>query len=483
MFHSLRSRLTLWYALSLAVILAASGFFWHYYLGRELHSHLDQRLKLIAEDVATFYALSEKEPPSSAVGSCQSLDDFLRRHSWSEFVQIRDLNGTIRCFSRNLESARLPFGAAGDKVLKQHLPVLESLAAAPFAGVRLLNLPLEIGGKTVGVVQVGAHTRDVESALERLRMVLATFSPLLLLLITLGGWFLAGRTLAPVLRITRSMRRINAENLSERLTVGNAGREIAELAATFNEMLARLEESFGRVKQFSGDASHELRTPLTILKGETEVALRWAKTPEEFRNMLESNLEEINRMERIIEDLLLLAKSDSGGLPLEKKPVSLSDLMQEIYLRGSSLREDSSLDVVLNLEVDGEVLVQGDELRLRQLFLNLITNAVKYTPAPGRVEISLHLDGDRAVISISDTGIGIPADHLPYIFERFYRVDEARNRAVGGAGLGLAIVKWVVDAHEGHIDVQSMPGVGTTFRVELPIAGPSLLDREAIRQR
>jgi len=485
LFSSLRSRLTLWYALSLAVILAASGFFWHLYLSRELHTHLDERLKLIAEDVAAFHDLRHDLSPMQrrpASDHCQALEEFLRNHNWSEYVQVRLGDGSIACFSSNLQQNRLPLSRRARDVSARRQLVLETLSAQPFRQVRMVTMPLIAEDERIGYVQVAATTREVESALERLRIVLATLSPLLLLAITVGGWFLAGRTLSPVTKCTRSMRRISAENLSERLDVGNAGREIVDLADTFNDMLARLEDSFGRIKQFSGDASHELRTPLTILKGETEVALRWAKSPEEFRNMLESNLEEIDRMERIIEDLLLLAKSDSGGLPLEKKPVSLSDLMQEIYLQASSLHDDSRLDVALNLEVDGEVMVQGDELRLRQLFLNLISNAVKYTPEPGKIEINLHIDGPNAVISISDSGIGIPQEHLPHIFDRFYRVDEARNRAVGGAGLGLAIVKWVVEAHEGQIDIQSMPGVGTTVRIELPIDGPSMLGREAIRR-
>jgi len=484
LFRTLRFRLTLWYALSLAVFLAASGFLWHFYLERELRSHLDERLKLIAEDVVTFYTLN---PASSGTGSgvsanpCRDLEEFLRHHNWSEFVQVRSEDGKISCFSSNLEDARLPLSQHGNTALDQRIPVYESLAAAPFSDVRLLTLPLFPERGPRGMIQVAASGHDVDGTLERLRVVLATLSPLALLAMALGGWFLAGRALGPVVRISRSVQRISAENLSERLPVGKTGDEISGLAAGFNDMLARLEESFGRIKQFSGDASHELRTPLTILKGETEVALRWAKTTEEFRNMLDSNLEEINRMERIIEDLLLLAKSESGGLPMEKKPVSLSDLMQEIYLQASSLHEEKTLDVRLNFEVDGEVLILGDELRLRQLFLNLISNAVKYTPEPGQVEISLRVEDGYAEISISDTGIGIPSDHLPHIFERFYRVDEARNRAVGGAGIGLAIVKWVVEAHDGRINGQSLPNVGTTFRIELPLDGPDQLDRQLVR--
>jgi len=215
-----------------------------------------------------------------------------------------------------------------------------------------------------------------------------------------------------------------------------------------------------------------LRTPLTILRGETEVTLRWAKSPEEFRDMLRSNMEEIDRMERIIESLLTLAKSEVGELTLEMKEFSLSDMVQELYLQSRILGEGKGIDVNLALDVDEEVRIRGDELRLRQMFLNLISNAIKYTPEKGHLEISLAMDGNCARVDISDTGIGIPAEHLPHIFDRFYRVDKARNRMDGGTGLGLAIVKWIAEAHGGGISVTSTVGQGSSFSVQLPIAGP-----------
>jgi heavy metal sensor kinase len=301
-----------------------------------------------------------------------------------------------------------------------------------------------------------------------------TFSPLALLVLSLGGWFLAGRALSPVVRLTRAARRINAENLNQRLPVEDTRDEIAHLAETFNAMLARLEASFRKIKQFSGDASHELRTPLTILRGETEVALRWAKEPEEFRKMLESNMEEIDRMGRIIEDLLLLAKSEAGGLPMECKEFSLSDMLQDLYMQGRTLGESKGIEVLLDMNVAEEIRIRGDELRIRQMLLNLIVNGIKYTPAgEGRLAITLSLEGDNVSVAIVDSGIGIPEEHLPHIFDRFYRIDEARNRENGGTGLGLAIVKWIVEAHEGKILVRSNPGEGSTFTVLLPTRGPS----------
>jgi signal transduction histidine kinase len=188
--------------------------------------------------------------------------------------------------------------------------------------------------------------------------------------------------------------------------------------------------------------------------------------------MLESSMEEIDRMNRIIEDLLLLAKSEGGQKPLTIKEMSLSDLLQELYLQGRSLAQPKSIELVLNPNVTEEIRILGDEMRLRQVFLNLIANAVNYTPDGGRVEISLSVAGEEAIVRVADTGIGIPAEHLPYIFDRFYRADKARNREDGGTGLGLAIVDSFVKAHGGRVEVDSVPGKGSAFTVFLPSGGP-----------
>jgi heavy metal sensor kinase len=285
-----------------------------------------------------------------------------------------------------------------------------------------------------------------------------------------------------VIEVTDAAREINSDNLARRLPSTGHRDELGQMVASFNQMLERLENGFRRVRQFSGDASHELRTPLTILRGETEVTLRWAKTPEEFRDMLRSNLEEIDRMERIIENLLLLSKSEAGELTLEIREFSLSDLVQALYLQGQTLGEAKRIRVTMRVGVDEEVRIRGDELRLRQLFLNLIANGIKYTPEGGALEIAILREGEMARVDVTDTGIGIPVEAQPYIFDRFYRVDKARNRMDGGSGLGLSIVKSIAVAHGGRISVHSSPGQGSTFTVLLPVNGPaSDAPRPAIR--
>jgi len=280
------------------------------------------------------------------------------------------------------------------------------------------------------------------------------------------------KCLLPLHVLTQKCARINIHNLNMRLTSIGDSAESDQFVAACNDMLERLETGAKRMRQFSGDASHELRTPLTILRGETEVALRWAKDSDEFRAAMNSNMEEIDRMGRIIEDLLTIAKSESGDLPLSIKQTSLTDLLQEIYLQGRTLAQDKQLELNLVHHASNEIIIYGDDLRLRQMFLNLLTNAIHYTNEHGEVTIEADQDEENAIVTISDTGIGISAEHLPYIFERFYRTDEDRNRSTGGTGLGLAIVKWIVETHAGTIEVNSTKGVGSHFKVTLPIAGP-----------
>jgi heavy metal sensor kinase len=487
LFRSLRLRLTLWYALTLVVILAASGLFWHQSLARHLQQQIDQRLLLVAEDLAAFH-----RDRANAI-DCADVEHYLRLHNWGEYVQLLTLQGELRCASSNLRDFQLPRTAAALQHSlrgEHHFATVyveegaeddKDIQGTGMRGLsfnqehsplRLLTYPLVEHGKTVHLLQVGSSMATPSEALRQLRFILLVFSPLALLLLSFTGWFLAGRALGPVNLITRSAGRINADNLAMRLPVQGAGTEMARLAETINAMLARLEESFKKVKQFAGDASHELRTPLAILRGETEVTLRWARSPEEYRLALESNLEEIDRMGRIIDDLLALARSDAGQMPLTIKEISLSDLLQEMYLQGRTLGEGKDIDIVLLLDVQEEIRLRGDELRLRQIFLNLISNGIKYTPAGGRVEIELGIDGTHAVVAIRDNGIGIPPQHLPHIFDRFYRIDKARNREDGGTGLGLAITKAIVEAHDGSISVASTPGHGSAFTVYLPLQGP-----------
>lgn len=465
---SLRAKLSIWNALILLLVLGVSSGIWYAYLSHSLLKQLDQRLlSMVGEQDV----LRERLQVGESI-DCAAVAEFARRFRLGEFFRVVDEEGRRVCEAKG---ARKQMPPLQDWMLEAVRIEGALLTTVPFPGrhsLRQLILPL---GQREGqrlFLQAAIGLGRVEQPLRKFRSLLLLYSPVALIFAAVCGWLLAGRALAPVNNITRAMRKVNADNLNRRLPVGKARDEISRLAETFNAMLANLEESFRKIRQFSGDASHELRTPLTILKGETEVALRWAKHPDEFRKMLESSMEEIDRMGRIIEDLLTLAKSESGARSLVIKPFSLSDLLQGIYLQANTLGESKQIKTHLNLEVTEEIRLMGDELRLRQVFLNLIANAVNYTPEGGQIEITLAVFDGEAKVTVTDTGIGIPAEHLPHIFDRFYRVDKARNREDGGTGLGLAIVKSLAEAHDGRVEVASTPGEGTSFTVFLPAQGP-----------
>ncbi len=469
-FRTIRFRLTLLFAIALAVVLTASGFYWHGSLSKSLLGHIDTRLAEVAQETARHHLDHAVEPDLQR--QCALLENFLREQNWGEYVQILNAEGTVECLSSNLRGFRLPLSSEARKAAAKGRGFTESDKTLREFPLRIHTHPVYEEGRLTHLLQAAQSLGPVEQTLAELRGTFLFFGPLVLVALVVAGWLLVGWALSPVARITRAVRKINAESLSQRLPVARGHDEIAQLAETFNDMLARLEDSFRKIKQFSGDASHELRTPLTIIRGETEVALRWGKDAEEMRSALESNLDEIDRMGRIIDDLLTLAKSEAGEMPLEMKEFSLSDLVQELYLQGSTLGEAKQMDVSLQLDVAEEIRIRGDELRLRQMFLNLISNAIKYTPAQGKVVVSLAMDDGQAVVTVRDSGIGIPPEHLPHIFSRFYRIDKARNREDGGTGLGLAIVKWIVEVHDGRIRVTSNPGQGSIFTVYLPVTGP-----------
>ncbi len=467
---SIRVRLTFWYAMTLAVILAVSALFSYHYFSHNLREQVDRQVREIARTLDQHH--SEVIAASDAEQSCAGMESLTHSNNWGAYLLLRDSSLQEICSSDNLIDRELPFGPVARQQVRWLNEHLETVELANGELLRLLSAPLIENSRLLGVIQVAQELGPLQETIEELRLIYLVVGPFAIFWLCLGCWLLAERTIAPIIEVTEAAQGITADNLSRRLPLGNYQDELSQMVGCLNQMLDRLDKSFRRVRQFSGDASHELRTPLTILRGETEVTLRWAKTPEEFRDMLTSNMEEIDRMERIIESLLTLAKSEVGELTLEMKELSLSDLVQDLYLQSRLLCETKQIEVELLLEVEEEIRIRGDDLRLRQMFLNLISNAIKYTPEGGRLEIGLKMVEDSAVIVINDSGIGIPEEHLAHIFDRFYRVDKARNRMDGGTGLGLSIVKWIADAHGGSIQVSSKVQKGSSFSIRLPLEGP-----------
>jgi heavy metal sensor kinase len=319
-------------------------------------------------------------------------------------------------------------------------------------------------------VQLAYPLDDFYEALARFRRVLFLSSPLLLLLASAGGYWLSRRALAPVDQIIREARSIGAQNLSSRLVVPHTRDELQRLSETLNGMLARLEQAFRRITQFTADASHELRTPVALMRTRAEITLRRPRSEEEYRETVRQILEELQKTSSLIENLMLLARADSGAEALPRARINIVESVGEACFEGRALAETKQISFLEELP-QSPLWIEGDANSLRRLFLILLDNAVKFTPPQGRITVSLRSGDGCALAEVRDTGIGIAADDLPHIFERFFRADRARSRETGGAGLGLSIGQWIAEAHGGSISALSRPGEGSVFQVRIPLAG------------
>ncbi len=462
---SLRARLTLWYGSALLLILIAVALALYTVLARDMRSQVDQSLE---EAAAVAVQALEQRGAVPFISFDDLTAEFPELAVLDKFYQIFSPAGVITIQSPHVKRHNIPLSRTALEAALAGQATLESARFRGESSIRLLSVPISRGGRLFTIVQVGASLNHVERALRRLLTVLLIGAPLALLASLAGGWFLAGRALRPVDAITAAAERIAGGDLSQRLTIPPSDDEIGRLAATFNNMIARLDASFQQVRRFSADASHELRTPLTVMRGETELALRRPRSAEDYRLVLESSLEEIDRVSRIVDDLLFLSRADLGQVPMQSAPVRLDTLLQDIQQQASVLGQDRQIQVTAGpLE---PVTVLGDELRLRELLLNLVDNAVAYSKPGGTVELRLTQDRKEARLTVADSGIGIPPEERARIFDRFYRTDAARAHSKKGTGLGLAICKWIAESHKGRIEVESAAGEGSRFTVILPLA-------------
>jgi heavy metal sensor kinase len=331
--------------------------------------------------------------------------------------------------------------------------------------LRFLAQPIRVDDRRF-TIQAAAPLQALQTGLRDAAWLLGAAVPLALLLAAAGGYWLSRRALAPVDRISATARLIGAENLSQRLDVVRTGDELERLSETLNEMIARLENAFQKITRFTADASHELRTPLAVMRTTAEVALR-APPGTEQRAALEQVVAEVERTTQLVENLLLIAKADSGAAELRLRSVDIVAAVREACTEGEVLARVKGVELTAQLPT-ASIFVHGDRDALRRLFLILLDNAVKYTPAGGSLAVALQAGDGTIIGTVRDSGIGIDPEHLPHIFERFYRADRARSRAEGGAGLGLAIGRWIAEAHGGRITVESEGRRGSSFHVHLP---------------
>jgi signal transduction histidine kinase len=350
-------------------------------------------------------------------------------------------------------------------------PLNKKLALKAFEGVyqfetirfgggdfRLLYFPIS----TDNILRVGESLEDVQRAVAGLERLLLVFFPFVLGISAFVSWFLAGKSVDPVIRIKSLAEEIRHGRLDRRIDIGLKGKEIDDLVAVFNEMLDSIQRSVEARERFTSDVSHEIRSPLTSLRGSIEVMLRKKRTPEEYEGLLRNNLSDIVRLSKIAENLLFFARADSHTLELRKKLVDVNEILKGVIDSVSY----EGLSLVEKYHDNIEMIADGD--LLSQAFTNLINNAIKYTPPGGTVTVMTEREEDSVKITISDTGVGIPEEEIPHVFERFYRVDRERSRKSGGTGLGLAIAHVIIGAHKGRIMVKSKLGSGSDFIVIFP---------------
>jgi two-component system OmpR family sensor kinase len=479
---SIRARLTFWYTGILActlLVLVVVGY------GLLMYS-LWQDTDATLEGVAKVMARSVQPPSPTPVPP--AIEELLRHFygpGFAErFFRFLDPQGEL---DPRWPQLRGGIQHASPKALQnaaEGFATFETVEGPSPYPVRVLTFPIMVRGRLVNVLQVGISLERLHRARQDFLRAVAILIPLALALAGSGGWLLARRALRPVDQMTSTARRIGAERLAERLGGAEVDDELGRLARTLNEMLARLEAGFAEIRRFSADASHELRTPLTVLRGEIEVSLRHPRSSEEYRQLLERLLGSVESMARMVDDLLLLSRADAGALRLAREPVELDRLVEEAAKEGEVLARPRQVQV--RIQALEPLVASGDGPRLAQLLRNLVDNAVKYTPAGGQVSLALRAGSGvrgqgseapphpppptpRAEIVVQDTGIGIAPEALPRVFDRFYRADPARSRDSGGAGLGLCIAQTIAEAHGGQIEVDSTPGVGSTFTVRLPL--------------
>lgn len=456
--RSLRVRLVLWTVVLEALLLLVFAVVLVVILGSTQNREIEETLRLSA----------------TQLNAVVDMNDSGFRTSDAETADIR-ARGMLAWVLTPSGEVGLTVGEAGAHPLPAALPRPEQTAGAVLDNgvpVRLLVTPLREGSRTLGTIVVALPLAPSQAFLNQILLSLAVAIPIVLVLSALGGLFLANRALAPVATITATTRQISAADLSQRLNLSLPNDEIGQLAQTFDAMLERLDAAFQRERLLTSDVSHELRTPLGMLKTQLSLARSRPRDAAALLQMMVNMEGDVDRMTHLIEQLLTLARVEQKGL-VESAPLDLGQLLTSVIdpLRESAQARQVSLNLSLPPQVN--LHLPGDVESLRQVFTNLIDNALKYTLAGGQVSVTANRNWQEIMVSVSDTGPGIPPEHLPHLFERFYRVDSARARDTGGFGLGLAISRTIVQAHGGRITVDSQPDHGTTFIVTLPAAPAS----------
>jgi two-component system, OmpR family, sensor kinase len=452
---SLRARLTLLYISLVGGILLLFGMAVYYSVSITLINGIDDTLVRTAEDL-------RRNARVNSIGELTIITITSLDLPTDVYVQVWERDRRLR--ASNLGQYTQPLDEVG---LSSPTPIFRDVIIGS-VHFRVLTVPWVVGEREIGAIQVGS-TLAVVDATQKVLLTVLLFGVLTsITLAGLAGWFSTNRALAPLEKVTETALQITrADDLSRRIPYhGPANDEVGQLIVAFNQTLSRLEGLFNTQRRFMADVSHELRTPLTVIKGNVELMRRFGEMDEESLGVIES---EVDRLGRMVGDLLLLAQAESGKLPLDRRVLELDTLLLEAMQQMRVLARDR---LTLRLGEIDQVLVCADQDRLKQVIVNLIGNAIGYTPPGGDVVVSLGKENGQAKLSVSDSGPGIAPEDMPHIFERFYRGEKSRTRSKDGKGfgLGLSIAYWIIQNHEGRIEVESTLGKGTTFCVWLPLA-------------
>ncbi|MBA2495371.1 MAG: HAMP domain-containing protein [Acidobacteria bacterium] len=482
MFNSIRAHLTLWYAAVLTLVLIAFAVTVYFLLAQTISRLTDNSLKDVNDSLIASIAAEKDEDEEKSDGEIfnEKLQEDFRFRDLAFIVFDEKQNVVAKSFdANNRANSQLPkfeVSAAQipPEIIKnsaQNAEYFQTFFLPDKTEVKIFAQIINFNGQNY-VVAILRSLTEQNQLLAKIRFIFFVVIPLVLLAAIFGGYYLARKSLAPVVEMNKKAALISSTNLNERLPIANEKDELGELATTFNQLLSRLETSFEQQRRFMADASHELRTPLAIVRGEAEVALQKdSRSKDEYRESLEIIDDESKRLTRIVEDLFTLARADAGQYPLQKTDFYLDELLAECGRAVRTLFAKNNLS--FNLETENELLFHGDETLIRRLIMNLLDNAIKYTPPIGEIFVSCKSEDGNYEIKVFNTGEAIPPEAQTHIFERFYRTDKARSRQkeneIGtGAGLGLSIGRWIAKAHDGCLELLFSNNLQTAFIISLP---------------
>jgi heavy metal sensor kinase len=461
---TLRTRLTLFHTAILALLVTALSLAYYRILSLQLDTDATSDLREITAGLHGYLHIEDGQP--LLIYDRTDPDQVAFVEAASRYYQVFDATtGELLAQSTAMQPLGLHYTPVEVASFRDRPRTID--VVTDHGRLRLSNSLLTPGPGDVYLLQVGVSLESVDSALDRFFRLLLWSVPASVVLVLVIGRMMAARSLVPLADLARRMSAITVADLRQRLPVRGVGDELDNVAEAFNDTIARLEHAIGEMKQFSAAIAHELRTPLAALRGETELALLRASSPGDYHRALESQLEEFDKLTRLITQLLTLARAEAGEIPLAGERVDLAALAASVVDELEPVAQ--ARDIQLTCDRIEPAVAHGDAGWLERLILNLLDNALKFTGPGGRVGVSVWPDGARAVVQVRDTGVGMSADALPRIFERFYRADPARSSSSEGAGLGLSLVKWIVEHHGGTIDVTSQPDEGTTVTVHLPL--------------